>query len=169
MEEYIPEYLINRITLIINKKIEDAEKNTITEEQEINRKDQSNVYNIYRSIKIPGLTISKYLVRLVSFCDCSSNCYVVTLIYIDKIIKKHSEIVFDSFTSHRLLLSCLIIAIKYLDDDHYENKRYADIFGLRLLELNNLERLTLQILEYNMFVSYDEFNKYSCYIYYKKE
>lgn len=124
----------------------------------------NNSITIYKSIYVPNILISEYLLRLKKYFNCSVECYVVALIYIDKLMKKYSEIKFDNYTAHRLFLICLIISIKYLDDEIYTNKFYARASGITLLELNKLEIKTLQYLKYNIFVSKEEYDRYYSHI-----
>lgn len=54
----------------------------------------------------------------------------------------------------------LVIAVKVQDDDYYRNDYYAKIGGISLKELNNLEKEMLQLLNFELFISFELYNTY---------
>ncbi|KAJ3415457.1 hypothetical protein HDV05_004899 [Chytridiales sp. JEL 0842] len=61
----------------------------------------------------------------------------------------------------RMFLSSLIVATKYLKDRTYSNKAWAKISGLPLSEINDNERVFLQGVNYELFVSASTFGSWS--------
>ncbi len=61
---------------------------------------------------------------------------------------------------HKLLLSSLIVAIKYNEDDYFSLKIYAQIGGISKTELSILEFSFITSIDFNLFVSEELFNKY---------
>ena len=61
---------------------------------------------------------------------------------------------------HKLLLSSLIVAIKYNEDEHNSLKFYAQCGGVSKTELSILEFSFITSINFNLFVSEDLFNKY---------
>ena len=53
-----------------------------------------------------------------------------------------------------------MLAAKYNDDEFYKNIYYAKVGGISLVEMNSLEVLFAQLLDYNFFVKTEDFNKY---------
>ena len=70
------------------------------------------------------------------------------------------DIYFNKISSHRILASCTILSIKYLEDKLYYNNYLARVCGLTLSEMNRLELYTLKLFDYKMYVSDDEYNRY---------
>ncbi len=54
-----------------------------------------------------------------------------------------------------------MIAIKYNEDEIYSQKFYAKIGGVTLAEICNLEYSFLSLINYNLFVNDNLFNKYN--------
>lgn len=107
----------------------------------------------------PCIKIQEYVVRLTSF-ECSPACYVLCLVYIDRLLKKEARFAVDHFTCHRLLAAALVLAVKFEDDVYYTNRVYAKCAGLSVRELNRLERLLFRLLDYRLFVDACEFEAY---------
>ena len=63
----------------------------------------------------------------------------------------------NRFTLHRLILAAFVCAVKYHEDGHYSNIHYANIGGVDLLELNELEAKFMLYLSYDLTVSRDEY------------
>ncbi len=75
-----------------------------------------------------------------------------------------SGIILNPHNIHRIILGCLILAIKYNEDVYYNNEYYAKIGGVPLDEINTLEYKSFELIEQNLFISDDIFEKYLAYI-----
>lgn len=60
----------------------------------------------------------------------------------------------------RVLLTLILISIKFNEDEYFANSFYANVGGISLKELNNLELETFRMLDHNLFVSPDFYFKY---------
>lgn len=67
----------------------------------------------------------------------------------------------NHLTIHRLLLTCLLLAAKVLDDGGYYNKTYAFLGGISLSEMNKLEIALLSKLNYTTHVTRELFFEFS--------
>ena len=54
----------------------------------------------------------------------------------------------------------MVLAIKYNEDDYYSNKYYAKVGGIALCELNELEYYLLILLEFDVFIDEEVYEKY---------
>jgi len=68
------------------------------------------------------------------------------------------------FNIHRLLLTSVLVAIKFNEDDYYSNTHYAKIGGINLQEINTLEEEFVDGLNWGTWVNHDLFEKYSNYL-----
>ena len=71
-----------------------------------------------------------------------------------------SGIILNPHNIHRIILGCLILAIKYNEDIYYTNKHYVEVGGLTLKEINELEFFSFQLLDFNLYISDDIYLKY---------
>ena len=54
----------------------------------------------------------------------------------------------------------MLLAIKYNEDDYYSNKYYAKVGGINLDELNSLEYNFLILLDFDVFIDEETYEKY---------
>lgn len=114
----------------------------------------------FHCVRAPGVSIRDYLGRIRKFFGCSLECYVMGLLYIDRLIKRHPNIVVSRLSCHRLLICSMMLAAKFQDDVFYANSFYAKVGGLRVQELNNLEAKMVQLLDFRLCISPEEFELY---------
>eukprot|EP00003_Mantamonas_plastica_P020725 TRINITY_DN3340_c0_g1_i1.p1 TRINITY_DN3340_c0_g1~~TRINITY_DN3340_c0_g1_i1.p1 ORF type:complete len:323 (+),score=67.27 TRINITY_DN3340_c0_g1_i1:96-971(+) len=131
-----------------------------------NKKDSSNKQDCLMSARDEGcfelkcepsdtVDVMSYLDRLQKYCKLNSMEYYYTMVYVQRLI--HAvDYTLNEFNTHKLLLSCLVCALKFLRDKPKSNKHYAKVGGIPLKYMNKLERLTLGYLEFNLYVTEDE-------------
>ena len=76
-----------------------------------------------------------YLERIKKYARCSDSCFVVALIYIDRLIETQN-VVLTSLNVHRLVITSLMLAAKFFDDLFYNNAFYAKLGGTHILMLS---------------------------------
>lgn len=108
----------------------------------------------------PSIRIQDYVARVLRFSQCHEGCAVVSLVYLDRLLKRHPWITVGPLTCHRLVLVSVVLAIKFYDDTYYSNSFYAKVGGVQLKDLNNLERIYLQLIEYRLCVDPREYDEY---------
>jgi len=119
-----------------------------------------NFTSNFNSICGPTISITCYLNRIQMYANCSDSCYILAFIYIDRLLQNNPWFVLSSRNVHRLILSAVVLAIKYLDDSYAENSTYAKIGGVSLSEINVLERDMIKLLGYNLFVDSEIYHQY---------
>mmetsp|Transcript_18853 Transcript_18853/g.28085 ORF Transcript_18853/g.28085 Transcript_18853/m.28085 type:complete len:234 (+) Transcript_18853:117-818(+) len=102
---------------------------------------------------MPSIGLREYVERIMRYSPCSPECYVVALVYLKRIIKKNSPAFFCRHTAHRLLITAVLVASKYMDDLYYNNRYYAKVGGISASEMNNLEIRFLFLLDFKLNVS----------------
>lgn len=92
------------------------------------------------------------------YAPVSDELLIVSLIYADKLIARTGGLLrLSALSVHRLILSCLLVAIKFYSDAFYSNAYLANIGGVPTRELNALERLLLLSLDFDLVVSSEHF------------
>ncbi len=56
---------------------------------------------------------------------CSGECFVLALVYIDRIIQSNPSFMVNSLNIHRLLITSVMLAAKFFDDQYFNNAYYA--------------------------------------------
>lgn len=78
----------------------------------------------------------------------------------DRLGSKNPTMAVCDVTVHRLLMIALTIATKFLDDGFYSNAHYAKAGGLVLKEVNLLEGVMLQELDWKINVTLEDYQMY---------
>lgn len=73
-------------------------------------------FNAFHGVRAPSISIPKYLERLYKYTNCSPSCFVVGYVYIDRLGHKYPDSLLVSLNVHRLLVTCVMVASKMLDD-----------------------------------------------------
>jgi len=111
----------------------------------------------FRAQRLPKITISAYVNRIFFYSNCSEECFVIALIYIERLIGLNKRFFVNEFNVHRLILTSVMIAAKYCDDQHFHNSYYCRVGGLSCKEINVLEREFLLMVNFNLHVENELF------------
>ncbi|KAG4189174.1 hypothetical protein ERO13_A08G210700v2 [Gossypium hirsutum] len=118
-----------------------------------------DVITIFHGSRAPSLNLRQYVERIFKYCKCSNSCFVVALIYIDRFLQR-IDAYLTSLSVHRLLITSVMVAAKFMDDQHYNNAYYAKVGGISREEMNRLEMRFLFDLDFRLNVTTEVFNKY---------
>eukprot|EP00357_Protocruzia_adherens_P029213 CAMPEP_0114986522 /NCGR_PEP_ID=MMETSP0216-20121206/8472_1 /TAXON_ID=223996 /ORGANISM="Protocruzia adherens, Strain Boccale" /LENGTH=175 /DNA_ID=CAMNT_0002348965 /DNA_START=517 /DNA_END=1044 /DNA_ORIENTATION=- len=114
----------------------------------------------FHASRQPAISIEDYLLRVVKYSGCSGECYLMALIYIDKLSEKNPQFIISSLNIHRLLLTSIMLAAKFHDDHYYNNEYYAKVGGITLREINALEAQFLHLVHWDLCIEADRFMRY---------
>ena len=154
-DQKIPNLKSNKLEFIISEILtEISSQNT---EVEFNPEDPFSRQNPSK------VTLQYFFGRIRRYSQIEKSTLIIILIYIDRVCIT-SGIILNPHNIHRLILGCLILAIKYNEDVYYNNEYYAKIGGVPLDEINTLEYKSFELIEQNLFISDDIFEKYLAYI-----
>mmetsp|Transcript_51066 Transcript_51066/g.94946 ORF Transcript_51066/g.94946 Transcript_51066/m.94946 type:complete len:511 (-) Transcript_51066:86-1618(-) len=113
----------------------------------------------FSAAKRPAIAIHDYLLRIHRYARCSPSCFVLALVYSDRLISKH-DFVLSGLNVHRVVITTIMVAAKFFDDFYFDNAFYARVGGITTCELNDLEVELLCLLEWSIRVTPAEFEKY---------
>ena len=138
---------------------ESASLDLLSEAEEENHSMTSVLIQDFLSKKPPQISLNKYLKRFMKYSKPEPSTLIISLIYIDKICE-NSNLQLTIYNIHRLVFACLIVAIKYNEDDYYSNEYYAKVGGITLKELNILEYNILILLNFDVFIDEGIYESY---------
>ncbi|GLJ18728.1 hypothetical protein SUGI_0334140 [Cryptomeria japonica] len=118
---------------------------------------------VFSATQVPAMSIAKYLERIFKYARCSPSVFVVAYIYIDRLLLNNPNFLLTSLNVHRLLITSVMVAVKFLDDLHYNNGYFAKVGGLTLVEINTLEVEFLFMLRFRLQVTGSVFESYCLY------
>lgn len=113
---------------------------------------------MFRGQNIPSLPINKYLQRAHHYCATSNDVYLSLLVYFDRLSQPDKsasgeqtsmpKLILDSYNIHRLIITAFTVATKFSQDIYFTNKRYAKVGGISDNELNKLELVFLDLMNW---------------------
>lgn len=115
--------------------------------------------NIFSSETIPKISLIDYIKRIQKYTGIEKSSLIISLIFLDRICDK-SRLLLTYYNVHRLFFTAVLTAIKYNEDNYYENKFYSEIAGIPLRELILFEYNFLSISNFDIFVSSEVYNEY---------
>jgi len=119
---------------------------------------------VFHGIRIPDISIEQYLERIFKYVHCSPSVFVVAYAYIDRLIQLNSGFRITSQNVHRLLITSVMVAAKFLDDMNYNNAYYAKVGGLSTRDINHLEIEFLFMLDFRLQVTVSVFESYCAHL-----
>jgi hypothetical protein len=78
--------------------------------------EEAAAVSAFQGLTKPAISIGGYLERIFRFANCSPSCYVVAYIYLDRFLRRRPALAVDSFNVHRLLITSVLTAVKFVDD-----------------------------------------------------
>lgn len=127
----------------------------------------NNFSSGFTAKSVPSISVRDYLKRIATCSHCSDECFILALIYIDRITENKKFIIkslnihrsnfamrssSDSLLSHRLLLVGVMLAAKFFDDIYYNNEYYSRVGGIPKKEINQLEIEFLNYINFTLYV-----------------
>ena len=111
----------------------------------------------------PGISLFDFLQRIIKYVKIEFSTLIIAMIYIDRICKE--KVFLNEFNIHRIMLISIYMAYMYNEDCVFDNKFLALVSGLSKTEMVTLEEDFLDLIEFNLFVSEDTFEKYKKYFF----
>ncbi|WJX91632.1 Cyclin-U4-1 [Trifolium repens] len=131
-----------------------AESNDETQTQ------QKQKISVFHGETRPNISIQSYLERIFKYANCSSSCIIVAYVYLDRFTRLQPSLPINSFNVHRLLITSVMVAAKFMDDVCYNNAYYAKVGGIPKSEMNFLELDFLFGVGFNLNVTPVTFQAY---------
>ncbi|KAL3531346.1 hypothetical protein ACH5RR_010668 [Cinchona calisaya] len=135
------------------------ERSVQKNERRLETSQTKDIITIFHGSKAPSLGIGHYIDRIFKYSCCSPACFIVAHIYMERFIQRTNAII-TSLNVHRLLITSVMVATKFIDDAFFNNAHYARVGGVSTSELNKLEMKFLFGLDFRLHVNINTFEKY---------
>jgi hypothetical protein len=115
----------------------------------------------FHALRAPQITIKAYLKRIAKYSNCTEECFVLALIYIDRLIKKNENFLVNSLNIHRIMITSIMLAAKFFDDQYFNNAYFGKVGGVSCKEINLLEIEFVFMINFNLYVETDMYETYN--------
>jgi hypothetical protein len=118
-------------------------------------------YSSFQCNSIPAKSIDSFFTAISYSSHCSSEALILSVRYLSKVKYRRPDLPVDEYTIHRLILTCLLLAIKVHDDMFVSNADYGKCCGLAdVQEMNRMEAKLLEFLDFDVYVSGFEYAEF---------
>jgi len=107
---------------------------------------------------IPTITIEDYIKRIYKCTKMNLSSLINSIIYIDTFCEMN-KYVLSMHNIHRMLLTSCLLSIKFNEDVNVNTKYYAEVAGIPVQDLNNLEFYFIVKIRFSLFVDYFIYNQ----------
>lgn len=104
----------------------------------------------------PAISVYEYVYRIVNFATCSKEAFFMALVYIKRLAERNCQGFVSNWTIHRLLITAVLVATKFHDDEYLNNKFYSTVGGIPLREICRCEIEFLARLTFDLIVDPSE-------------
>lgn len=88
----------------------------VAESNDLNSQFQIQKVSVFHGLTRPTISIQSYLERIFKYANCSPSCLIVAYVYLDRFTQKQPSLPINSFNVHRLLITSVMVAAKFMDD-----------------------------------------------------
>jgi hypothetical protein len=88
----------------------------VAESNDINQQLLQQKISVFQGLTRPNISIQNYLERIFKYANCSPSCIIVAYVYLDRFTQKQPSLAINSFNVHRLLITSVMVAAKFMDD-----------------------------------------------------
>lgn len=99
------------------------------------------------------VTVQDYMIRLVKYGRCSPEVFTHVGLYVRRLRLRNGNMCVTSRNVHRVLAAAFVVAVKACDDCYCSNAYYAQVCGVPLQELNQLEKGFLRGVGWELWVT----------------
>ncbi|XP_026664050.1 cyclin-U2-2-like [Phoenix dactylifera] len=114
----------------------------------------------FYSRHVLDMTIQSFLERFFRYARVAPPVYVVAYVYMDRLCHLNPGLKVCLMNVHRLLITSIMVASKFVEDRNYRNSYFAKVGGISTLELNSLELNFLFLMKFKLHVSVSVFESY---------
>ena len=133
----------------------------ITQDSAANKVVEKNEDSPFSVGKAPKISLEDYFNRIIKYCKLQEGSFIAMMIYLDKAAER---VDLTSLNIHRIILGALVLAMKYTCDICNNNIFFAKVGGISAQEMCVIESSFLLMMDYNLYISAEEFEKYSSFI-----
>ena len=158
-EKYFPIYISKDLQKRIIKSITQNLKGIIKENIQNNQMKFVIKSDIFYLNHFPPISIEDYINRIYKGTKMNISTLILSIIYIDRFCETNGYIL-SLNNVHRILLAACLLSLKFNEDVNIDAQYYANIAGVPINDLNNLECYLYVKLKFSLFVEYDFYQKY---------
>ncbi|EGC30214.1 hypothetical protein DICPUDRAFT_99601 [Dictyostelium purpureum] len=117
-------------------------------------------FQVFNVDQVPEISIQAYIQRVFKYLPFGTDIFIISTIYLDRLIQNNHELAITPLNIHRLFMGSIIVASKFHNDKALNNRYYAQVGGISLSEMNQLEIHFLLLLNWKLNIDAEIFNAF---------
>lgn len=126
---------------------------------EENKKTEDKCFTNCSNPRLSKIPLKDFFKKIRECLTPDVTSMISAFILLDRIISTN-QIKLNKSNVHELFTTCLLIAVKLNEDIFLDNKYFSFVTGIKLKELNSLERKLCQFIDFKTFIYPKIFTKY---------
>ncbi|WOL07587.1 cyclin-P2-1-like [Canna indica] len=114
----------------------------------------------FNNQRVLDMSIQAFLERIFRYTRIAPPVYVVAYVYMDRLCQFNPGLRICSMNVHRLLITTVMMASKFVEDMNHRNSYFAKVGGICGRELNSLELDFLFLMKFKLHVSVSVYDSY---------
>lgn len=107
---------------------------------------------------VASIDLASFTTRLLTYTTAPKEAVTLAVIYLDRLVR--SGVSLTEETSYRMLAAAFFCAYKFLCDKPNKNRHLAKVAGVRVEELNAIERHFLMLIDFRLDPTRSEWEMY---------
>jgi len=107
---------------------------------------------IFQTNSVPNISLPAYLKRIAWFLGCPTACFVIALEYVYRLSHLCPEVELNKYSVHQIVITCIVVATKFIDDKLFKNTFYARIAGVSVKNISAFEIRLVFFLKFDLLV-----------------
>jgi hypothetical protein len=108
----------------------------------------------------PSIGFRKWVTTIISTTQVGKNVILLALMFIYRLKRFNPTVSGKRGSEFRLLTIALMLGNKFLDDNTYTNKTWAEVSGISVTEIHIMEVEFLSNMRYDLYASADEWSQW---------
>ncbi|KAF7510356.1 hypothetical protein GJ744_006852 [Endocarpon pusillum] len=109
---------------------------------------------------MPTMGFLKWVTTILTTTQVTQNVILLALLFIYRLKNFNPGVSGKKGSEYRLLTIALMLGNKFLDDNTYTNKTWAEVSGISVSEIHIMEVEFLSNMRYNLYVSEEEWKRW---------
>ena len=105
---------------------------------------------------LPATGFTKWVTTILSTTQVTQNVILLAMLFIHRLKMQNPTVQGKLGSEYRLLTVALMLGNKFLDDNTYTNKTWAEVSGISVTEIHVMEVEFLSHMKYNLYTSKEE-------------
>lgn len=132
----------------------------LSSEEKASKRAASAARCMFEAAEKPSIGVHDYVKRIAQYTECSPECFIIALVYVDRLMTLHEGFVLHSLNFHRLFLTSAMLSTKFYEDKYFNNSFWARVGGVSVAEMNRQEIQFLSMLQWEFNIKVQSYEQY---------